>query len=170
MQTARQNLDENQQEHDVDLADRVGHALLDERRADGSKLVVTGCMAERYGDELAAELPEVDQVAGFGQAFNVMPEERDGTEVPVSLAFHKDTPLDGSAPALQYAYGSYGSSTDPWFSNSVISTRRQLAISSARSTAVLPTQNASGMRMTHSISSWRNAASVWKVALMPATE
>ena len=34
-----------------------------------SRLVVTGCMAERYGDELAAELPEVDQVAGFGQSF-----------------------------------------------------------------------------------------------------
>ena len=29
-------------------------------------LVVTGCMAERYGDELAEALPEVDQVAGFG--------------------------------------------------------------------------------------------------------
>jgi oligopeptidase B len=46
---------------------------------------------------------------------------RDGTLVPVSLARHKDTPLDGSAPALIYAYGSYGSSTDPWFRNSVIS-------------------------------------------------
>lgn len=42
---------------------------LDEQRPDGSRLVVTGCMAERYGDELAAELPEVDQVAGFGQGF-----------------------------------------------------------------------------------------------------
>jgi len=42
---------------------------LDELRMDGSRLVVTGCMAERYGDELAAELPEVDQVAGFGQSF-----------------------------------------------------------------------------------------------------
>ena len=30
------------------------------------RLVVTGCMAERYGDELAEALPEVDQVAGFG--------------------------------------------------------------------------------------------------------
>ena len=37
------------------------------RRA-GARLVVTGCMAERYGDELAAALPEVDQVAGFGVA------------------------------------------------------------------------------------------------------
>jgi len=31
-----------------------------------ARLVVTGCMAERYGDELAAALPEVDLVAGFG--------------------------------------------------------------------------------------------------------
>ena len=40
-------------------------ALDDARRA-GSRLVVTGCMAERYGDELAEALPEVDAVAGFG--------------------------------------------------------------------------------------------------------
>jgi ribosomal protein S12 methylthiotransferase len=45
---------------------------LDEQRVEGSRLVVTGCMAERYGNELAAELPEVDQVAGFGQAFNAV--------------------------------------------------------------------------------------------------
>ena len=31
-----------------------------------ARLVVTGCMAERYGGELAAALPEVDLVAGFG--------------------------------------------------------------------------------------------------------
>ncbi len=39
---------------------------LDEARRDGARLVVTGCMAERYGDELAAALPEIDAVAGFG--------------------------------------------------------------------------------------------------------
>ena len=39
-------------------------ALGDARKA-GAKLVVTGCMAERYGDELAAALPEVDAVVGF---------------------------------------------------------------------------------------------------------
>ena len=39
---------------------------LDEQRRPGARLVVTGCMAERYGDELADALPEVDQVAGFG--------------------------------------------------------------------------------------------------------
>jgi ribosomal protein S12 methylthiotransferase len=40
-------------------------ALADARR-DGARLVVTGCMAERYGDELADALPEVDLVAPFG--------------------------------------------------------------------------------------------------------
>jgi ribosomal protein S12 methylthiotransferase len=39
---------------------------LEDRRKDGARLVVTGCMAERYGAELAEALPEVDQVAGFG--------------------------------------------------------------------------------------------------------
>ena len=38
---------------------------LSDRRRDGARLVVTGCMAERYGDELAAALPEVDAVVGF---------------------------------------------------------------------------------------------------------
>ena len=59
---------------------------LDEQRAADSRLVVTGCMAERYGSELAEALPEVDQVAGFGQAFNLVPAERDGTEVPAGVA------------------------------------------------------------------------------------
>jgi ribosomal protein S12 methylthiotransferase len=39
---------------------------LAEARQAGSRLVVTGCLAERYGSELAEALPEVDLVAGFG--------------------------------------------------------------------------------------------------------
>jgi ribosomal protein S12 methylthiotransferase len=35
-------------------------------RKPGAKLVVTGCMAERYGAELAEALPEADAVVGFG--------------------------------------------------------------------------------------------------------
>ncbi|HAN35620.1 MAG: 30S ribosomal protein S12 methylthiotransferase RimO [Ilumatobacteraceae bacterium] len=45
---------------------------LDDQRKVGGKLVVTGCMAERYGDELAEALPEVDQVAGFGVPVNLV--------------------------------------------------------------------------------------------------
>jgi oligopeptidase B len=41
---------------------------------------------------------------------------RDGKKVPVSLVYHKDTKLDGNSPLLQYAYGSYGHTIDPYFS------------------------------------------------------
>ncbi len=40
-------------------------ALAEAKRPD-AKLVVTGCMAERYGAELAAAIPEADAVVGFG--------------------------------------------------------------------------------------------------------
>ena len=35
-------------------------------RSPGARLVVTGCLAERHGAQLAAALPEVDLVVGFG--------------------------------------------------------------------------------------------------------
>ena len=41
---------------------------LAETKVPGASLVVTGCLAERYGDELAEALPEVDRIAGFGVA------------------------------------------------------------------------------------------------------
>ncbi|MGV3559956.1 S9 family peptidase [Larkinella arboricola] len=46
---------------------------------------------------------------------------RDGAKIPVSLVYRKGTPLDGSAPLLQYAYGSYGYSIDPTFSSTRLS-------------------------------------------------
>ncbi len=42
---------------------------------------------------------------------------RDGTRVPVSLAYRKDFKRDGTAPLYQYGYGSYGASTDARFSS-----------------------------------------------------
>ena len=42
---------------------------------------------------------------------------RDGTKVPVSLAYRKDFKKDGTAPLYQYGYGSYGASSDPRFSS-----------------------------------------------------
>ncbi|HEX4127844.1 MAG TPA: 30S ribosomal protein S12 methylthiotransferase RimO [Acidimicrobiales bacterium] len=56
-------------------------ALADRRRP-GARLVVTGCMAERYGDELREALPEVDLVAPFGSELTT-PATMDA--VPVTL-------------------------------------------------------------------------------------
>ena len=54
--------------------------MADTRKA-GARLVVTGCLAERSGHELAEALPEVDAVAGFAES------------VPVALG-HKPTVPD----------------------------------------------------------------------------
>jgi oligopeptidase B len=45
----------------------------------------------------------------------------DGTQVPISLVRRRDTPVDGSAPALLYGYGSYEISTEPSFRASRLS-------------------------------------------------
>ncbi len=58
---------------------------LDGVRKPGARLVVTGCMAERYGAELAEALPEVDQVAGFG--------------VPVQLSVRRGASATATAAA-----------------------------------------------------------------------
>lgn len=46
---------------------------------------------------------------------------KDGVMVPISVVYKKGIKLDGSNPTLIYAYGSYGSSTDPYFSSTRLS-------------------------------------------------
>ena len=66
------------------------------------------------------DLKKTEAVLGGYDAANYVTEylhatARDGKEVPVSVAYAKGTPLDGTAPLYQYGYGSYGLSTDPMF-------------------------------------------------------
>ncbi|MFL5467961.1 MAG: S9 family peptidase [Gemmatimonadaceae bacterium] len=46
---------------------------------------------------------------------------RDGTKVPVSMIVGKGWKQDGTHPLLEYAYGSYGSTTEAGFNSSVLS-------------------------------------------------
>ncbi|NAS30115.1 prolyl oligopeptidase family serine peptidase [Flavobacteriaceae bacterium R38] len=41
----------------------------------------------------------------------------DGTKIPISLVYKKGIERGGTHPVLQYAYGSYGSTIDPYFSS-----------------------------------------------------
>jgi len=84
----------------------VGVVLeIDQQRRPDSKIVVTGCMAERYGSELSNALPEVDLVAGFGVPVNL-------TKKPLGLEIVADEPvprldllnLQRPASALPWAY------------------------------------------------------------------
>ncbi len=65
---------------------------------DGARVVVTGCMAERYGAELAAALPEVDAVSGFG--------------VPVTLGKRRATEL--AVPTLDLLNLPRPPASAPW--------------------------------------------------------
>lgn len=42
---------------------------------------------------------------------------QDGTRVPITMVHRRELERDGSNPVLLYAYGSYGSTIDPYFSN-----------------------------------------------------
>lgn len=41
---------------------------------------------------------------------------RDGARIPISVVYRKDLELNENTPLLQYAYGSYGATVDPYFS------------------------------------------------------
>jgi oligopeptidase B len=45
----------------------------------------------------------------------------DGTQIPISLVRRRETPVDGTAPALLYGYGSYETSIEPEFRASRLS-------------------------------------------------
>jgi oligopeptidase B len=48
-------------------------------------------------------------------AERVMATASDGTKIPISIVYHKQSRRDGSAPLLLYGYGSYGVSVTPGF-------------------------------------------------------
>ena len=51
----------------------------------------------------------------------LMAPTHDGELVPISLIHHRETPLDGSAPALLYGYGSYGIAVPAAFNTNILS-------------------------------------------------
>lgn len=46
---------------------------------------------------------------------------KDGTKIPVSIVYKKSFKKDGTSPLLVYGYGSYGLSSDPYFSPNTVS-------------------------------------------------
>jgi ribosomal protein S12 methylthiotransferase len=73
---------------------------LSDARRPGARLVVTGCMAERYGSELAEALPEADAVAGFG--------------VPVTLRTRDAARSRSDVPSLDLLNLPRPASAAPW--------------------------------------------------------
>ena len=57
---------------------------LEERRRSGSRLVVTGCLAERLGRRLRDDRPAIDAVAGFGEPITLGPTRRGSRRLEAS--------------------------------------------------------------------------------------
>ena len=66
------------------------------KQAAGRRLIVTGCLAERYRDELKKEIPEIDAVLGTGEVDRFTAAVQSGTGFGVKpLAFHRQAPVFG---------------------------------------------------------------------------
>jgi oligopeptidase B len=87
-----------------------------------SSLVTPSSVFDYRMDTRERELRKRDEVLGGFDPSRYTVERtyataRDGTKVPVSLVYRNGLPRDGSRPLLLYAYGSYGSTTEPTFSS-----------------------------------------------------
>ncbi len=87
---------------------------LDDLRREGSEIVVTGCMAERYGDELADLLPEIDRVAGFGVSLTAPAPADTGVLVGLSPTRRSGSAPGGSVPAMDLLELPRPRSNAPW--------------------------------------------------------
>src|SRR5713226_1831804 len=60
------------------------------------KLIVAGCLVERYRDQILAQVPEVDAVVGTGEVERILEAVRDklrpGTSEPSAFLYHDFTP------------------------------------------------------------------------------
>jgi ribosomal protein S12 methylthiotransferase len=89
--------------------------MAERKKAGGcQRLIVTGCLAERYRDELTAQIPEIDVVLGTGEVPSIVgaltgAEPAPLQPVAVPLTFHRrggtlPQPLGGRATLPDYLY------------------------------------------------------------------
>src|SRR6266540_4628103 len=77
-----------------------------EHKKDGAckRLIVTGCMAERYREELQKQIPEIDAVLGTGQVPEIVGaiggDARLKPRAPAPLTFYRDSTLGEAASTV----------------------------------------------------------------------
>src|SRR2546425_12161676 len=62
-----------------------------QHKKDGAcrRLIVTGCLAERYREELKAQIPEVDAILGTGEVPDIVSAINGARTVAQPLTFHR---------------------------------------------------------------------------------
>jgi ribosomal protein S12 methylthiotransferase len=80
-----------------------------------TRLVVTGCLAERYRDELKAEIPEIDAVLGTGEVPGIVTAIGGvGTRQSAPLTFFRPTVTYPEATLQNMEPGSSDDGGNPW--------------------------------------------------------
>ena len=87
-------------------------------QSQGKRLVVTGCLAERYRDELRKEIPEIDAVLGTGEVEGILDAighrgPLPGTRGPAQPSEASPLPFYATAPKPRPARNSGSRPTDP---------------------------------------------------------
>ena len=81
--------------------------MAEKKKATGARLVVTGCLAERYRASLQQEIPEIDAVLGTGDVPNILaaiepgaaPVRTPGAAAPLTFYTRDPKAQSGAAPA-----------------------------------------------------------------------
>ena len=97
-----------------------------ELRLQYSSMVTPNTVFDYHVESGELEVRKVQQVpSGYESSEYVtertFAEARDGEQVPASVVYRKDTPVDGTAPLYLYGYGAYGVSIPPSFSTTYLS-------------------------------------------------
>ncbi|TFL05465.1 prolyl oligopeptidase [Pterulicium gracile] len=120
-------------------ADFIGAAMVDGHRSGshffatltgfntpGTVMVYDDNAKEKWSRYRQAE------VAGLNlddfEAQQVWYKSKDGTKVPMFIVRHKSTPFDGTAPAIQYGYGGFSISINPFFSPSILTVLQKYGV------------------------------------------
>ncbi len=92
--------------------DAILEAAETKKRRSGRRLVVAGCLAQRYGEELRARLPEVDVFVGTGNFLDLpellrRTEQPEARPVPYPGAAHLLPPSDQAPRLLTGGFSTY---------------------------------------------------------------
>lgn len=90
-----------------------------------SSPVTSKCVYEYNMESQQLELIKMEEIQGYDPS-NFVTERRyatvkDGTKIPISLAYSKDISLNGNNPTVLFGYGAYGIAMDPHFQSNRLS-------------------------------------------------
>ncbi len=90
-----------------------------------SSLITPYTIVDFHMDSGEWEVKKVEEISGFNNADYVIKRifatASDGTQIPMSIAYKKNLPLDGNNPMLLHGYGAYGANLDAEFTPNRIS-------------------------------------------------